>query len=219
MILRSRVASNRAFTIVELLALSLMMLILVTLLLPPLHSRPRSASLPRCLNNLKQIGLAMHMYAEDNNWRYPSQVSVTNPASAGALAAAAPASYFASLNPYLRNPDVWICPTEKRKTVAAVSTNFANENVSYFLSLVATGSSARIVVAGDRHLTANGTAVAPGLFTVDTNLDMGWSSELHPVTGSAGCLLFADGHSEAFRRSPIKAFQDEPLAANRLAIP
>ncbi|MCM8821893.1 MAG: DUF1559 domain-containing protein [Candidatus Omnitrophica bacterium] len=138
---------RKGFTLIELLVVVATIAILGAMLLPVFSRARENARRTVCLNNLKQIGLATHMYAQDFDGYLPPGTGIVNngdgsgtstpiwewrtsdhPTFVKSIGGYRGPGYFlkgyraTGRGQYLPNIEVFICPSSKRCRNAIVGT-------------------------------------------------------------------------------------------------
>lgn len=111
---------QRGFTLIELLVVIAIIALLAAILFPVFARARENARKSSCSNNLKQIGVAMLQYLQDNDEQYV-------PIRSGSGCPSAPCAYWAwtdLMQPYLKNAQVYKCPSTSGSIVTSYTYNW-----------------------------------------------------------------------------------------------
>ena len=213
-----RLRRAAGFTVTELLfvigTLVLFALILPALLRPKGHRCRCGIS---CFSNLKQIGLALRMFANDYGERFPMQVSVLEGGTKEIAFKDLALASFTSISNELNNPKPLACPQDSECGRAITFEKpLAATNVSYFLGIDASETNAASILAGDRNILVNGW-LATNFVAITNPMAVGWGARIHNRQGNVG---LADGSVHHMNAGVLQnALGNSGLATNRLVFP
>ncbi|MFO1513552.1 MAG: prepilin-type N-terminal cleavage/methylation domain-containing protein [Verrucomicrobiota bacterium] len=215
----------QAFTLIELLVVMVIIGVMLAMLLPASHKSGKASTIV-CMNNLKQVGLGLMMYASDHADHFPWQLSTNSAVTGEAMERRTAAEHFLVLSHYAFPSSIFVCPTDKARRSATNYSCFHDTNLSYFAALsatVTTGSNVwQLILAGDQHLSVDGQPAKPGLCTLNNKSVPGWTEEFHNSDPKVtrGCLLFVDGHVQFVPAKVLpRLFKNQPVETSRLVIP
>jgi len=140
-----------AFTLVELLVVIAIIAILAALFLPALAQAKEKARRISCLSNLKQVSLAMHVFATDHD-RYPWRVETWEGGSHGAQKVY---YTFRAMADELDAPRVIVCPSDRRP-IATDWDALRDTNVYYFAGVDTQEAKVSMMLSGDWSISGGG---------------------------------------------------------------
>jgi len=114
------------FTLIELLVVIAIIAVLIALLLPAVQAAREAARRAQCINNLKQIGIALHNY-HDQNGSFPLGGVNIAPASAGWTGQSNSLSWRALLLPQMEQSNIY----NALNLSVTISSNTVNTYAAY----------------------------------------------------------------------------------------
>jgi type II secretory pathway pseudopilin PulG len=210
-------AEAQAFTKVDLLFVLAILVVLAAIFSPAFFKSKARSSRSSCANNLKETYLAFLTWGVDNHDLLPMQVPVANGGTKELVEAGKAFPHFQVMSNELSTPRVLTCPQDTTRYGATNFTSDLNDDkISYFVGVDSISGNPSCWLAGDRNLTNHFTR-GSALLTLTSNMDLGWSKEIHSWKGN---IAFGNGTVEQVLNGSVRqVLQSMGSTSNRLAVP
>jgi prepilin-type processing-associated H-X9-DG protein len=212
--MKLRVSNQKtaALTPIEVVVVFVVIAVLALIILPAFYGGPHHPPRINCTNNLKQIGLAYRIWADDHEGKYPLTISVANGGTTE------PVVVFQIMSNILSTPKILVCPSDAdRVTAKDFQAGFSAKNISYFVGLDADTNHPQALLSGDDNFEISSVPVKSGLLQFSTDTPIAWTTARHNRAGNIG---LADGSVQMLSNSGLTNWLHQTgLATNRLAIP
>ena len=186
---------KKGFTLIELLVVIAIIAILAAILFPAFARARENARRASCQSNMKQMGLGLVQYLQDNDEQYPSNPNATVGTGAQLI------GWPAAISPYVKSYQLFQCPSDSGSPAAANSTDYGANG----LLIGADGA------AGQSEAVLLGSALTVLTFEI-TQTEIATSMIASaPASVNAGARHleganygFADGHVKWYKPEKIK---------------
>ncbi len=209
-------ANYRAFTLVELICIVAALAIAAIVILPFFAKSKSHPPRIRCINNLKNVGLAYRIFATDNSEKFPFQVS-TNDGGSRELSSDI-VFQFRTISNELSTPKLLVCRISAKES-ATNWTTLTKSNISYFIGVSATQLNPNSILGGDEGFSLKNSIPTNALVRVTSNDKPQYPKQFHS-DGDGANILFADGTVQTVKNSQWPALlKRDDTFTNLLLLP
>jgi len=109
---------KKAFTLIELLVVIFIVSVLIGLAFPVYSHLAEKGRETNCLSNLRQIGIGLNLYLGEHNQTFPKLAAARTSTTQDV------AAIDNTLNVYITNPSVFLCPSDFQGVGKATGTSY-----------------------------------------------------------------------------------------------
>ena len=186
--------NKKAFTLIELLVVIAIIGVIAALLVPAFGRAREGARCAFCANNLRQIGLAMHMYIDEHDFKFPPRIWPPTMKY-----------WYDVIGAYLDDEDVWHCPNYKYSSYPSATRASYGYNSGGLCWDGCYGFDINDVVSPSTCIMVADSSPIPGLPNSGSSTIAGYNDPCKVGTRHSGGanILFVDGHVKWHRTSDI----------------
>lgn len=204
------------FTWVEMFVVIATLALVGTVLLPYIAKPKNNGQRITCVRNIKQIGLALRLFSNDHNDKFPWKVL---PSSGGADISAVGtelALQYMVLGTNIPSGNVLACPSDEAVVSNPNLFSLSRSNISYFICLEADDYQPWNLLTGDRNIT--GGTYSNGIYVLPSRCGQaGWGTNMHRSAGNVG---LSDGSAQQLTVQGLnKQLRSMPDKVVRLLVP
>jgi prepilin-type N-terminal cleavage/methylation domain-containing protein/prepilin-type processing-associated H-X9-DG protein len=215
---------RRGFTLIELLVVIAIIAILAAILFPVFAQAREAARKSTCLSNMKQIGMGIAMYTQDNDEQLPQ--GTRGNSCTDSMGAGRDSRWMHQIYPYVKNNGLFTCPSDLNKVNNGpwdpkTCNNFCDYGYNSFplnnRSLAEVKKPSETVTTGDGQSsgpTGNRYRLRPDLCTGanctgapwNVTAATPWPQDQSRVTyrhQNQAIVAFLDGHAKVMRRAQL----------------
>lgn len=206
------------FTLIELLIVIAIIALLAAILFPVFNRARENARRASCMSNMKQLGLALTMYTQDYDETLPGNSSLDQGAglAKGFMDEASPRNFHKALYPYVRNLQVYICPSALPYTATGSSaspyaevtvadggnTSYAGNYIIADRTLAALPAPAEIVCLHEFNIYQRAAQMRP--YPSGADYIQFHNNKMDNVHFDGANRLFCDGHAKWSKKTAMK---------------
>ncbi len=198
---------RNGFTLIELLVVIAIIAILAAILFPVFAKAREKARQTSCLSNLKQIGLGQLMYVQDYDEKFNPPVMCGVGVDGCYIGAEFCGSGYMPLNPYIKNQQLWECPScdDCRRYSYGVNRSINNQKLAIIKK------PAEVVMYAD-HRTVTTNRWTGGWLASNEGCCGGQGNDavyphwMNPTHNDGSNIVLCDGHAKWYKTGAQGSF-------------